>query len=196
MTAHAREGDRDRCLEAGMDGYISKPIHAKILYQALASFTRSNTAAQTMTRTSELGERATARRATSAGTAPVLAGTPAELFDKAALLALVGGREDRLRSIIQTFLEESSRLMAELREAIAGGDACTLQRPAHSLRGAAGVFGAPAVVDAAATLESLGQAGELSGASEAYHRLEREFHELKSALIAVLSPSRDDAPRS
>jgi HPt (histidine-containing phosphotransfer) domain-containing protein len=107
--------------------------------------------------------------------------------DKATLLARVGGREDRLRTIIQVFLDESSGLMAELREAIARGEASRLTRPAHSLKGAVGFFGVPGVVQGAQTLETLGHAGELIGAAQAYSRLEREIRTLKSAL-AVLSP--------
>jgi PAS domain S-box-containing protein len=166
MTAHAMKGDRERCLAAGMDDYVSKPVRAAELYRALARFAPSD------------GQ---------AGRAPEPVAPSARGLDRAALLARVGGREDRLRAIIRVFLEESSRLLAELREALAGGEASRLKRPAHSLKGAVGLFGAPGVVEAAQALESLGQAGALAGASEAYGRLEAEVRSLTSALEGLLS---------
>jgi CheY-like chemotaxis protein/HPt (histidine-containing phosphotransfer) domain-containing protein len=192
MTAHATKDDRQRCLEAGMDGYVSKPIHARELYQALATLTPAKSVPAGMTCTRGPAECALARHATHARTHDPSAARPAEIIDKAALLARVGGREDRLRTIVQIFLEESSNLMAELSEAITRGEASRLQRAAHSLQGAVGIFGAPDLVDAAVTLESLGQAVELTGAIEAYSRLAREFRKLKSALTGFLSQSSGD----
>jgi HPt (histidine-containing phosphotransfer) domain-containing protein len=79
--------------------------------------------------------------------------------------------------------------MDELREAIAGGQAAGLKRAAHSLKGAAGLFGAAGVVENAQSLESLGEAGELTGAMESYGRLEEEIRKLNSALAGLLSSS-------
>jgi CheY-like chemotaxis protein len=194
MTAHALKGDRQRCLDAGMDGYLTKPIHASDLYEALALFSPPSTFTERMPRTLQPAEGVDTRSATSAETKSVPAGPPAGMLDKPALLARVGGREDRLRTIIQVFLDESSMLMAELNDAIIRGDASRLRRPAHSLKGAVGIFGAPGVVAAAVTLESLGQAGELSGATEAYSHLDRELGKLKSHLAAILSRPTGHAP--
>lgn len=188
MTAHTMAGDRERCLEAGMDGYVSKPVRAEELYQALAYFAPSDNSSGRDTSSSRLDEAADAEP----GPAPRRPLAPA--LDKAALLARVGGREDRLRRIIQVFLDESSVLMAALREAIAGRDASGLKRPAHSLKGAAGVFGVPGVVEAASTLESLGHAGDVAGAAEAYRRLEEELHDVKTALADLVSTSFAPAP--
>ena len=104
------------------------------------------------------------------------------MIDKGALLARVGGREDRMRKIIQVFLDESSGLMRELAKAIASGEAARVQAAAHSLKGALGIFGVPAVVETALRLESLGQDGELTGAMQAFSRLEQEIRDLNSAL--------------
>jgi PAS domain S-box-containing protein len=185
MTAHAMMGDRQRCLDAGMDSYISKPVQAGELYQALASLTPSDTPAGRITPIPRPDEGADAGHATNAGTKTSPEGQPVGMLDKAALLARVGGREDRLRTIIQIFRDESAALLAELKEAITSGEASSLKRPAHSLKGAVGIFGATGVVEAASTLESLGQAGELMGAAEAFSRLEEEIRSLNSAFAAL-----------
>jgi len=181
MTAHAMKGDRVRCLEAGMDGYVSKPITAEALYEALALFAPSE----------NLSGRKT-KEANSTGAGLARGGCPAELLDKATLLARVGGREDRLRTIIQVFLDESCALLAELSESVARGDALRVQRAAHSLKGAVGVFGMQSVADAACALESMGQSGELHGAPEAYRRLEEETGNLTLALTNLRSPLQAD----
>jgi CheY-like chemotaxis protein/HPt (histidine-containing phosphotransfer) domain-containing protein len=194
MTAHAMKGDRERCLEAGMDGYVSKPVRARELYQALATFAPSDTPARRNKPAPRPDEGITTSDAPDAGMEPAPARLPDGMPDKATLLARVGGREDRLRTIIQVFLDESSGLMAELQAAIARGEASGLTRPAHSLKGAVGLFGVPGIVEGAQTLETLGQAGELTGATEAYSHLEEEIRNLTSALGALLSPSHGPAP--
>jgi PAS domain S-box-containing protein len=193
MTAHAMKGDRERCLEAGMDGYVSKPVQAGELYQALASFAPSDApSGQYDLAPRPIGDAGVTDSTNACAEAPQ-ARLPAGGLDKAALLARVGGREDRLREIIQVFLDESSGLMADLEQAIASGEPSRLKMSAHSLKGAVGLFGVPGVVEAALALESLGQAGEVAGAMAAFSRLEEEMRNLNSALAGLFSPSADSA---
>jgi PAS domain S-box-containing protein len=177
LTAHAMKGDRERCLEAGMDGYVTKPVQAKELYQALAELAPSRPA----------GEQAPP----SSPAAPELACAeePAAIVDRQALLERVGGREVHLRKIVALFLTESTKLMAELAGALARGEAAALKKPAHSLKGAAGLFGVPQVVEQAQRLESLGQAAQLEGAAEAYAELDKELGRLKQALAVMIAPA-------
>jgi two-component system, sensor histidine kinase and response regulator len=189
MTAHSTQDARQRCLDAGMDGYISKPIDAKELYRALAALAPSTSVAERTARACQTAPSSRASLAKRDEAQPARVEPPPELFDRAALLARVGVREDRLRAIIQTFLDESRSLMAELRRAIIEGDASTLRRSAHSLKGAASIFGASRVVEAAAVLEDLGQASELSAAAEAYTRLDHELSKLTAALAFLLRRS-------
>ena len=184
---HRHDGPRDegrsrRCLAAGMDGYVTKPIRADELYGH--GFVHAGGYPGSPPCGGEQPGRPPRGR-----TGLLPAGTPAGVLDKAALLARVGGREDRLRAIVQVFQGESAGLMAEMWEAIAGGRADGLKRAAHSLKGAAGLFGAAGVVENALRLESLGQAGELTGAMESYGKLEEEIPKLNSALADLLSCS-------
>jgi PAS domain S-box-containing protein len=187
MTAHAMKGDRERCLEAGMDGYVSKPVQAKKLFQAMARLVAPVRPAGPAAPGGQAVEEAVQ---TTAG-AEAQVQSPQEepaggALDKAALLARVGGKEDGLRKVINLFLDASATLMREMREAIAGGDAAGLKRPAHSLKGAVGVFGIASVFEAAQNLESMGRAGDLGQAEEVYAMLEEALRRLRSALALLL----------
>jgi signal transduction histidine kinase/DNA-binding response OmpR family regulator len=160
LTAHALKGDRERCLEAGMDGYLSKPIRAEELFQALHDL---------------------APPARAEGERP-------EVFDRTAALSSVGDSESLLREIAGLFLEHSPGLLREVRAAIDQGDARRLKRAVHSLRGAAGHFAAAAVADAARRLEAMGEANDLGGAAEVYQALEREVRLLEQALASLTPP--------
>jgi PAS domain S-box-containing protein len=181
MTAHVTKGDRERCLAAGMDGYVTKPVDSSALHQAIELVTASAKPVGRDTLRTQVAKGAQASDAKGTRTEPA----PAVMLDRAALLARVGGREDRLRKIVQVFLDESSALLAEMEAAIASGEAARLKMAAHSLKGALGIFGLPAVVERAACLESSGQAGELTGAREAYTLLEDAIRDLKSELAIV-----------
>jgi PAS domain S-box-containing protein len=185
MTAHAMKGDRERCLDAGMDGYVSKPVQAEDLYRALACFSPSAIPVGPIEPITPVAEPVDTREASTVRNQADLRTVPSGMFDNAALLARVGGREDRLRTIVQIFLDESSALMAQMREAIARGEPSSLTRLAHSLKGAVGIFGVSSVVEAACTLELLGQAAELAAATDAYAQLEVEVNNLSSALAVV-----------
>jgi CheY-like chemotaxis protein/HPt (histidine-containing phosphotransfer) domain-containing protein len=165
LTAHSTPEDRERCLKAGMDGYVSKPIQARELFAALQGV---------------LGGAARAEEP-AAPAAPAPSG-----FDRAGLLARVGGREERLRKIARVFLDESAALLRDLREALAAGDAGRLRRAAHSLKGAVGIFGAEAASRAAQHLESLGDRSDLGPAAEAYAALEGALAPLLPTLAEVV----------
>jgi two-component system, sensor histidine kinase and response regulator len=163
MTAHAMKGDRERCLRAGMDGYISKPIHAKALIEALESL---------VSRGSDLA-------------LPVALPPPPyepAAFDREALLERVDGDVELLEELVAVFMDESPRLLAAARAALEQRDAPALERAAHSLKGSVGNFCAPSAAEAARRLESLSREGDLDGASGALARLEDEMNRLWLAL--------------
>ena len=175
MTANAMQGDRDACLAAGMDDYLSKPIRTEDLLAILRRL-----AAQ--------------RRTTAAHSrpAPLAPGAgPAPAFDFARALE----REDReiLGIITPTFLSTFPRDISGLRQAMADKDLETFQRIAHSIKGTCAIFGAAPMVEVARALEKV---PDLSPAAshipQAIAQLEQDFARLVQALHAL--PATPPAP--
>src|SRR5262249_34410881 len=116
MTASAMVGDRERCFGAGMDAYVSKPIHAAELYETLANVRGGQALAGQCAAAAGHGVGIDASTSASAHAKLNPTAPPPLTFDKTALLARVGGREDRMRTIIGAFVKESSGLLAEMHQ--------------------------------------------------------------------------------
>ncbi|MFL6210577.1 MAG: response regulator [Pyrinomonadaceae bacterium] len=180
MTAHALKGDRERCLKAGMDGYVSKPIQAQKLKEEIE---RTVPALAEMRRRPASAPPVESEKPPAGADVRPPAGIAVEsIFDAAAALARVGGDEELLREIAELFLSDCPRLMSHIREAVVRGDAEALDFAAHSLKGAAGNFYAQAAVEAAQRLETLGGQGDLRAADETLAATEVEIERLAQAL--------------
>ena len=94
----------------------------------------------------------------------------------------VDGSLEMLHDLIALFQQECPKLMEEIHQAIANGDAQRLQRAAHTLKGSIGIFAAAPAFEAAKRLESLGRGGDLSGAAAAQAALDHEIERLMPAL--------------
>jgi two-component system, sensor histidine kinase and response regulator len=102
--------------------------------------------------------------------------------DLKAALERVGGDEEFLNEVVALFRQDATRLLGEVRTAVAEGDAAGLRRAAHALKGSAGYVAARPTVEAARRLETIGAQGDLAKAASAFEDLEREFERLTSAL--------------
>ena len=170
MTAHAMKGDRERCLEAGMDGYVSKPIQADELIQVAESFAGSEVPIETIETSTE----------------PAL--------DWNLALSRLDGDEPLLLDLASLFCGESERMLSVVRTAVDSKSADALQRAAHTMKGSVSTFGAQSAVEAALKLERIARSGELEGAENGYEILAAEVKRLREALeeIAVQEKASPD----
>jgi len=182
MTAHAMKGDRERCLEAGMDDYVSKPLQPAELFDRIERVAEKFPQETTF-------ETSRARPEEPAKTSePVSRLEASAIFDKAKALDHVGGDEELLAEIINEFCGQYPKMLDQLREAIATGDTPSLRRIAHTLKGNAGTLGAAPAYQIAERLEQIGQRGDLTGAKQQCDDLESALEELRTALTGACSP--------
>jgi CheY-like chemotaxis protein/HPt (histidine-containing phosphotransfer) domain-containing protein len=166
LTGNVAEEDTQHRIEAGMDGYITKPFDMHVLFQAIESHSHG-------------GQQAVPAQANSAGSAP-------SSMDVAThLQRSTGGNEKLAQSLVKSFLADAPKKISNIRRAIAQKNPAKLSSAAHAFKGAAAIFGAPQVVAAARNLEAMGRARDLDGADGEIQTLEAEFARLKSDLLAL-----------
>jgi signal transduction histidine kinase/DNA-binding response OmpR family regulator len=156
MTAHAMQDDREECLRAGMNDYVSKPVRPEALRRAL--------------------ERAPVAGAADTETAPATDGRSAAAAVEEALADLAGlGGPEIVDELIGIYLEHTPPQLGALRDAVARGDAGVIRSRAHSLKGASANLGLKPLAECCCALEQMGRAGALGAAHEALAELEREY---------------------
>jgi HPt (histidine-containing phosphotransfer) domain-containing protein len=159
MTAHALKGDRERCLAAGMDDYLSKPLRPDELDAALARWLG--------------GDRVEV--------APVQAPSQA-LVDEARMRIFRDDYPEIVDQLVALFVDSTPPLLVELRESAASGDAEAVRRSAHKLKGSCQNIGAGFMATLAADVERAGAAGE-----DALAGIEQTFDATCDALKAALA---------
>jgi signal transduction histidine kinase/CheY-like chemotaxis protein/HPt (histidine-containing phosphotransfer) domain-containing protein len=174
MTAYALQGDRERCLAAGMDGYFSKPVTLEDFQVALERWGPKEG--------SFLEGRL--KPPASLEKAPLTVENETSSVMDPNVIARLRGLADAtdpslLTRIFHLFLSDTPERIATLREAAATGDTAGLSKAAHSLRGACASIGVMGMVEICKTLESLGHGKYVDGAMALVEKLETEFNQVK-----------------
>ncbi len=160
MTANAQSSDRELCLQAGMDGYISKPFKFEVLVEALENTTQLKSE-EAQIQTSPVDMETLVRFRKSLGSF--------EMF----------------RELVETFLEDTPELLRKMHEGIEGGDSRLVYRSAHSLKSNCAMFGAQRMSEMARDLEALGENAKLEEVVSRLPALEAAFEEVRGVLAAA-----------
>jgi two-component system sensor histidine kinase/response regulator len=163
MTAHALKGDREKCLEAGMDDYVSKPVKPQELLKAIGRCLLEPSSAE--------GKRS-----------HVQMPDKRRVFDDSVLRDVLSTDQELRVSILKGYLKDTLLQIEALKEAQRSGNTLQIARQAHSLKSASGSVGATVMQDLALQIETEREVGNLEKTASLIDALERTFEELKSVL--------------
>lgn len=176
MTAYAMQGDRERCLEEGMDDYLSKPVSAEELTDTLERWLgRAGSLSPNSQRSEVEAEQSPIRLSDGAETTPAV-------FDREAFLERVFGDEDLAGEILDVFLHDMPSQIAKLAGAAADGDAARTESLAHAIKGAAANMSAEALRAAACRVEMAAGTGRREELPVLAHELEQRFFQVREVL--------------
>jgi two-component system, sensor histidine kinase and response regulator len=174
MTANAMKGDREQCLEAGMDDYISKPIRVEQLFETLSRVLRTN-------------------RGLVHSVVPAPLSDDVQYVNLSAALKSAGDDAQLFGEIARAFLEESSQLMTQISDAVRSGNSAKLTHSAHTLKGVLNTVAADGAAEIAQQVEQMGRQQDLAGAEQPLAELERLVTHIRFQLAnfaSETSPSR------
>jgi HPt (histidine-containing phosphotransfer) domain-containing protein len=169
MTAHALKVDGEAFLAAGMDAYLTKPVHRKLLQQAISSVMSG--------------------RYVSASPTPATS-QPGKPWNISVVREHVGGDESLLRELLVIFLEETPKQLTALERAIHNADGPVVENIAHTLKGELGYLGLTDAAAIARDLERMGRQLEFHSAPEALRRFNSDLQAASNAMHELLAQNR------
>jgi CheY-like chemotaxis protein len=164
MTANAMQGDRERCLAAAMDDYVSKPVRSSELFRAVEEWGAMSPVEPVME--------------------PVTDALPGVVFDEAHFRQSIGDQA-LMKQLLEIFPEDTESMIRDADAAVADLDVEALYRAVHSLKGMVGNYSAPRASEVIATTCLLAQSGRLDEATVGYRQAREEFRRLADELQKV-----------
>ena len=175
MTAHAMQGDRDRCLEAGMNDYVTKPVSAGKLADMLDKWLPKETIAST--------ELACEPSEVKVPITTLMKGTT--VFDRAGMMTRLMNDEEFAKEIVTAFLDDIPRQIVMMQNYLEAGDAPAVERQSHSIKGASANLGGEALREIACDIEMAARAGDLNSARTLIPELHKRFIQLQDAMSSL-----------
>jgi CheY-like chemotaxis protein/HPt (histidine-containing phosphotransfer) domain-containing protein len=197
MTAHAMKGDRERCIEAGMDEYIPKPISSDMLLKAIQTLVPEATQESTVLETVEDTPVSYEKEELKAIQTPVSEATQESTvfetvedtplsYDKEELLYAFDHDWSFFKEAVEMFVSDYPLMVDDLRESLKTKDAAALRQTAHALKGMTGNFKGQAAAKAALNLEEMGRIGDFSGIEQKFETLINELDKLEKMLLNLI----------
>ena len=169
MTAHAMDGDREKCIGSGMDDYITKPVNPEKLFQAIQKWAFSDELPESNPAPPDQKKSEIVSKRTC-------------VFNRSGFLERIEGDQEFLTEIVQVFIDDALRQIGLLKEALATGDTERVCKHGHTLKGAAANICAERMQQVACEIETAGKTGDLKQTSLLIAKIEKEYAVFKSGI--------------